>query len=135
MKYQKIKKYKYKLSETFTIQTSIKNNSFKHKFFTLKDSGILVINKGYLWDGVSGPTWDTKSTMIPGLVHDAFYQAIRLELLPLLFKEEVDTVFYELMIYHKVWKTRACYFYKAVKEFGHNSCVPGNIKIPKVIEV
>ena len=68
----------------------------------LSDSGILVINKGYLWDGVSGPTWDTKSTMIPGLVHDAFYQAIRLELLPLLFKEEVDTVFYETLIQKNV---------------------------------
>lgn len=135
MKYQDIKKYKYKLANTFIIQTPILNKGFKHKFFILKDNGLLVIIIGYLWDGVSGPTWDTKSTMIPGLVHDALYQAIRLELLPLSLKQLTDSFFYDLMIKHKVCKLRATYFYKTVHYFGKSSCIPSNIHIPDIIEV
>lgn len=135
MKYQKIKKYKYKLHSTFVIKTPLINFNFRHELFTLKTDGTLVINSGYLWDGVSGPTWDTESTMIPGLVHDALYQAIRLQLLPLHQKETIDAFFYDLMIKNNVWKVRASYFYKAVDSLGHNSCIPGDIKIPKVIEV
>jgi len=135
MKYQSIKKYKYKLAETFVIQTPFLEMGFTHELFVLKDNGSLVINIGYLWDGVSGPTWDTNSTMIPGLVHDAFYQAIRLMLIPVYMKEKIDEFFYVLMLRYKVWKTRAKYFYQAVKTLGHKSCVPGNIQIPEVIEV
>lgn len=135
MKYQNIKNYKYQLVQTFVIKTPIKNQGFKHELFVLKDDGTFVINGGYLWDGVSGPTWDTKSTMIPGLTHDAFYQAIRLEVLPLCFKREIDTFFHAQMLKHGVWKLRAGYFYIAVKELGHNSCIPGDIHIPRIIEV
>lgn len=135
MKYQDIRNYKYRLAETFIIKTNIKGRGFKHELFSLDDDGNLTIVKGYLWDGVSGPTWDTKSTMISGLVHDAFYQSIRLELIPIYIKHEIDALFYGLMIEHEVWKIRARYFYIAVDELGHNSCIPGDIRIPRVIEV
>jgi len=135
MKYQKITKYKYKTSAIETIQTNIKDQEFKHDFFILKENGLLVVNSGYLWDGLSGPTWDTKSTMRAGLFHDALYQAIRLKLIPFYVKPEVDLLFYNIMIEDKVWKPRAKLFYKAVEEFGHNSCIPSDIHIPEVIEV
>lgn len=135
MKYQSIKKYKYRLAETLVIQTPFIEIGFKHEFFVLKDNGSLVINLGYLWDGVSGPTWDTPSTMIPGLIHDAFYQAIRLKLIPVYLKGKIDEFFYVLMIKYKVLEVRAKYFYQAVKVLGHSNCVPGDIKIPEVIEV
>ena len=135
MKYQSIKGYKYRLAETLVVKTDIRNRGFKHPLFILKDDSTLVINVGYLWDGVSGPTWDTKSTMLPGLVHDALYQAIRLELLPLNFKDEIDELFYRLMIQEGVWALRAGYFYLAVYTFGAYSCVPGDVHIPDIIEV
>jgi len=135
MKYQKIKKYKYRLFETFAIQTPIKNKAFEHKFFKLDDDGLLTIYAGYLWDGVSGPTWDTLTTMIAGLIHDAFYQAIRLQLITLKIKDIADLFFHTTMLKEGAWSSRAWYFYKAVDKFGSSSCVPGDIKIPKVIEV
>lgn len=134
MKYQRITKYKYTLYETEKIQTDITGYEFTHKFFILDKSGLLTIFSHYKWDGVSGPTWDTKSTMIPGLGHDALYQAIRLNLLPLKLKPQIDLFFYNEMLKHKVWKPRAKYFYKAVDVLGHNSCIPGDIRIPEVLE-
>ena len=135
MKYQKIHKYKYRLETQLVIKTSIRSQRINHKLFSLTPDGIFTIHAGYLWDGVSGPTWDTLSTMRAGLVHDALYQAIRLELLLLYFKPLVDTLFYDIMIEDKVWPFRAKYFHFAVREFGHNSCIPGDIHIPEVLEV
>lgn len=135
MKYQDIKNYKYRLAKTFVVQTPIKNKGFKHELFVLKDNGSLIINFGYLWDGVSGPTWDTETTMIAGLIHDAFYQAIRLGLINLTVKDMVDLFFHTTMLKEGVWITRAWFFYQAVKKFGKSSCIPGDVKIPKVIKV
>lgn len=101
----------------------------------LKDNGTLVINAGYLWDGVSGPTWDTPTTMIAGLVHDALYQAIRLKLVDVECKEIIDVFFRTIMIENGVWQIRAWYFYLAVDKLGKNSCIPGDVHIPKIIEV
>lgn len=135
MKYQEIHKYKYRLYERFIIRTPIINKAYKHDLFELRADGILIINPGYLWDGVSGPTWDTLSTMIAGLVHDALYQAIRLKLLVLTFKDIIDVFFHTIMIRDGVWQARAWYFYEAVKKFGKGSCIPGDIHIPDVIVV
>lgn len=133
MEYQEIKKYKYTLSVIEVIDTGIRGYSFDHEFFNLTLDGLLTIYKHYKWDGVSGPTWDTKSTMIPGLGHDALYQAIRLKLLPVQMKDVIDLFFYSEMLRCKVWAPRAKYFYKAVAVFGHNSCIPGNTQIPEVL--
>lgn len=46
-------------------------------FIALTPEGLLTIKKGYAWDGASGPTFDTKSTIIASLVHDALYQLKR----------------------------------------------------------
>jgi hypothetical protein len=50
--------------------------------------GTLVISPGYAWDGASGPTYDSKSSMRASLVHDALYQLMRLGLLSQSFKTE-----------------------------------------------
>ena len=133
MKYQKIKNYKYKLAEPVIMETGIKNNGYSHYFFSLDQEGCLVIHTGYLWDGVSGPTIDTQNTMLAGLVHDALYQAIRLGRLHHDFKDDVDKLFYKLLITSGVSKIRAGYYYKAVQLFGHSSCKVGDVHIPEVL--
>jgi hypothetical protein len=45
----------------------------------LSADGVLTIKAGYRWDGASGPTFDTPSTMFASLVHDALYQLMREE--------------------------------------------------------
>jgi len=135
MKYQHIKQYKYKLNEAESAQTHINDIAFEHELFELHKSGELVIFKGYLWDGVSGPTWDTDNTMLGGLIHDALYQAIRLELIPSFYKEHIDLLFKDILLKQGMFKFRAWYYYTAVNYFGTNSCAPGDIRIPAIQEV
>jgi len=132
MKYQRIKQYKYKLNEAESAQTRINDIAFEHELFELHKSGELVIFKGYLWDGVSGPTWDSNNTMLGGLIHDALYQAIRLELIPSFYKEHIDLLFKDILLDQGMFKFRAWYYYKAVKYLGNNSCIPGDIRIPPI---
>ena len=97
MRYRKRRKWKY-LTEDLE-QFDVGSFSFPNVKFgplEIKD-GVLIIQPKYAWDGASGPTLDTKNTMTPSLVHDAFYQLIREEVLPRKYKENADRIFYRRM--------------------------------------
>ena len=68
------KGYKYQLTETYKIKVDIKplEHILTH-FIDLTPEGILIIRKGYAWDGCSGPTWDDETNMRAGLIHDSLY--------------------------------------------------------------
>ena len=67
--------YKYQLTRPYIIATGITPpRRIDHDFFTLREDGVLEIRAGYAWDGASGPTFDTRSSMRPSLVHDCFCQ-------------------------------------------------------------
>jgi len=50
----------------------------------------------YAWDGASGPTFDTASTMRASLVHDALCQLARLGAFPASAKPAIDDFFVDL---------------------------------------
>jgi len=123
--------------------TSYKYETMEDEFFHLLDleeapdfatdrycltNGSLIIYAGFMWDGTSGPTIDTKNTMIPGLVHDVLYRAIREGFLDPSFKPVADTIFRDLMLTTSkkgLWaRIRANYFYQGVKLFGFLSIKP-----------
>ena len=131
--YIELKQYKYELSNDLMIQTNLVGYKVSHAFFSLDTNGLLTVKKRYKWDGVSGPMYDSDNSMIGGCVHDAFYQMLRLELLPVSVKDEIDLEMRRLFKKCKMWGFRAGYAYHAVDSFGANSCIPGDIKIPKVI--
>ena len=67
--------YKYQLTRAYAVQTGIiPPVRIDYPFFTLHTSGLLEVLPGYAWDGASGPTFDSKSSMRPSLVHDCFCQ-------------------------------------------------------------
>jgi hypothetical protein len=67
--------YKYQLTRPYAVQTGIiPPCRIDYEFFTLYENGTLVVKSGYAWDGASGPTFDSKSSMRPSLVHDCFCQ-------------------------------------------------------------
>ena len=134
MKYSRITKYKYRLEEAEIFHTRILGRTIEHKYFLLSSDGRLVVREGYLWDGVSGPTYDSKNTMRPGLGHDAKYHMIRLMLIPLDMKPLADKEFKQDLLSAGVVKFRAAYYYQAVKLFGASSCVPGNTKTTIIME-
>lgn len=121
MKYKKITSYKYELYEDLTVAIpELSEYEFTHGYFELSQ-GLLLIRKGYAWDGVSGPTFDTKNTFVGGIVHDALYQSIREKFLPSTKKSTADKILRRLLREHGMSWFRSQYFYLGVKWFGKPS--------------
>jgi hypothetical protein len=109
--------YKYQLAESYSVQTPIKPSApVKHEFFTLTKTGKLWIKRGYAWDGASGPTFDTKSSMRPSLVHDVFCQIMQTGKLDYdLWQDKVNELFKQQCIEDGMWPPRAWIWYQAVE--------------------
>lgn len=73
--------YKYTLTRDYSVQTEIYGYTINTAFISLDVNGVLTIRAGYSWDGASGPTIDTKSTVRASLIHDALFQLMRLNLI------------------------------------------------------
>lgn len=114
--------YKYQLAETYEVNICIKPYELIiHDFIILESSGKLTINKGYAWDGPSGPTFDTKNFMRGSLVHDALYQLMRTGLLSEECRELADKELKRICQEDGMSSLRAWWVYKAVRDFGSSS--------------
>lgn len=122
--------YKYEVTETYYVKLHFKSKDYvKSEFydFCYNKSGWLVLKAGYRWDGASGPTIDTISTIRASAIHDAIYQMIREKKLSRDFKAAGDKELGIVMRedYHpKNWfqrwwsGVRASYYEQAVGMFG-----------------
>lgn len=110
--------YKYQLAEDYSLQTIITGYSIDTDFIRLTPYGLLIIKKGYAWDGASGPTWDTPSTFRGSLIHDALYQLMRLELIWQSNRIVADALLRDICIEDGMWKWRANYWYAGVRKFA-----------------
>ena len=107
--------YKYQLVEGVALQTEVASErEISHPMMVLHTSGLLLIQSGYAWDGPSGPTLDTKSTMQASLAHDALYQLMREGLLSPEHKPEADRTLEMLGVQDGMWKWRAHLWERAV---------------------
>jgi len=133
MKYRKIDRYKYQLMEDETLEIPVGWNALTAFIFLRRTT--LTIRKGYCWDGCSGPTIDTESTMRAGLIHDALYQLMRVGKLPQDYKPHADALFKQLLIEAGCWRLRAWYYFQAVKRFGRSSAARDAKGEPEIREV
>jgi hypothetical protein len=133
---------KYTLTENYIIELPYDVESYlsDHDYYTLKSNddkihinctSLLTIKKGYMWDGPSGPTVDTKSFMRGSLVHDALYQLMREKKISLDFKDKADRILQQYCKEDGMNSLRAWYVYRAVKKFGLSSATPKPIKVIK----
>lgn len=120
------KGYKYQVYEDETFVTGIHGKEIYTDFISLFANGALICRKGYAWDGASGPTWDSKSSMRASLLHDAGYQLMREGHLPLDYKVVFDGLFYLTLIHDGMSRVRAYVWYKGVLLFGKGSTMPEN---------
>jgi len=137
-------RYKYQLIKDVMVYVGIFGYDIKTEWFHLRSDGVLVVFKGYAWDGSSGPTWDSLNTMLPSLAHDVGYQILRegLMLSPAAFGNDIDRynvefeklrkrwdqVYYDKLIETKTWKIRAWWHYQGVRKFGRKSALPEFLK-------
>jgi len=111
--------YKYQLSKPYIIQTSIKpTDPIYTEYIGLGTDGVMIIKRGYAWDGASGPAIDTRSFMRGSLVHDALYQLIRTGYLPLICRQKADDMLKKICLEDGMSKLRAWYVYQAIRKFG-----------------
>lgn len=110
--------FKYSLWETYTSQTNILGYTVKHRLFELTPEGVITIFEDYPWDGPSGPTFDTPSSMRGSLEHDALYEMIRLGLLPLDCFHKANEELRNICKEDGMLSFRADYWFKGVEEFG-----------------
>jgi len=112
------KGYKYQLARTYSIQTDIYGYDIHTEFIDLTPEGLLTIKQGYAWDGASGPTRDTPSSMRGSLIHDGLYQLIREAHLPASLRERADQYLKEICLEDEMLPERAEVWFIMVREFA-----------------
>lgn len=127
MEYQKGFKYQLTKDMIVFIPALKKYGDLSCDFIHLKN-GYLTLIKGFAWDGASGPTFDTRSSMRGGGVHDAIYKLIRLELLPPEVKEIADDILEFVCVGDGMWEWRAGAWHTAVDRLADAAADPKNKK-------
>lgn len=99
-KYQLVEDYKEQLPifipETVSYGHIILNG--EESFWEPWQRRVLHIEKGYAWDGPSGPVMDVSWLMTPSLVHDALYELMRWERLDISWRAPADKLFVSMAI-------------------------------------
>lgn len=90
----------------------------------LDPDGWMRFRAGYAWDGASGPTYDSKSSMRASLYHDGGYQLTRLGLLDHALRATLDSVFRRICKDDGMWSPRAQIWYMAVRIFADPATDP-----------
>jgi hypothetical protein len=126
--YRKLRGYKYELLMNYFINVGIKGFDITTRYIDLSPSGLMRIKKDYAWDGASGPTIDTKSSMRGSLVHDAIYQLIRFGKLPLSCRKVADALLEKICLEDGMWRIRAFGWERAVRWFAGICCRPKSEK-------
>lgn len=112
------KGYKYVLEKDLVFNVPLLKG-FEHKsyFITLID-GVLTLKKGYAWNGASGPTRDTPSTMRGSAGHDALYQLISEGSIGIQQRGIIDDYFKQWILEDGMSRIRAWYFHYGVVKAG-----------------
>lgn len=135
MLYRNIERFKYQLASDEMYMTGITGYSFDLRFIRMEPNGRLTVREGYIWNGASGPTFDTKSSMRGSLFHDALYECMRREVLPLTIKDKADRILHDICTEDGMIPIRADAWYDAVSKFAWNSAAPGTETKDQIQEV
>lgn len=111
--------WKYQLAEDYHVATDIIGQAAEIPgYVQLDQGGVLHVRAGYCWDGASGPTIDTKSSMRASLVHDALYQLEREGRLSQTTRAAADELLERLCVEDGMWRWRARAWLWAVRRFA-----------------
>lgn len=123
--------FKYWLKEQFWIETPVRpDKDIITPFVRLYRNGLLTVEKGFAYDGASGPTYDSKSSMRASLVHDALYRLMQEGELARAWQPVADKLFYDICVADGMWQWRAKIWYWAVRRYGWKStCEPKKIEV------
>ncbi len=111
--------YKYQLAQAYRVATPIfPHADIVHPLFELTTKGQLTVHYAYAWDGPSGPTRDSKSSMRASLIHDVLYQCIQMGLLGIVWRSAIDDLFRRVLREDGMWRWRAWLWWRMVRRLG-----------------
>ena len=122
MRFQKKRKWKYRVYEDCRFKLHRRFPRVEHPFFEI-DGHNMLIKAGYTFDGPSGPLYDTKKLIFVSLPHDAGYQAIREQLLEECWKIDLDKELEDMYRERTSWGLQwfGSVIYWGVEKFGNPS--------------
>ena len=121
--------YKYQLHEEYRVKVSvIPTGDITTDYLDLDTKGMLVIKKGYAWDGPSGPSIDTPNFMRGSLVHDALYQLLRIKKLEPKWRKESDNELARICREDGMSRIRAWWVLRSVRLGGGPAASPESRK-------
>jgi hypothetical protein len=127
IRYYKVGWRMYQLAETYYQNIQIfPKVPFSDQFISLSKEGVFIIKKGYVWDGSSGPTLQTKSTMRGSLLHDALYECMRKERLAQVHRYQADVIIRDTCIEDGMFKWRAKGWFDALRLCAEPFAEPKN---------
>lgn len=108
--------YKYQLYRDVLFMTSLRpEQNIESKYFELGVDGLLWIKAGYCWDGASGLTFDTDTSIRGSLIHDVFYQMMREGLINRCWRKYADELLRDICKIDGMYWWRAGLWYKGVR--------------------
>lgn len=118
IRYYDISVYKNELAETLRVPTHLRGITVRTRYVLVDADGTLTILPGFPWDGASGPTWDTPSSVRGSCVHDAMYFLERKGLIDVSWRAEADRLIRAICIEDGMWEWRAEIWYKVLRTFA-----------------
>ena len=82
----------------------------------------LILQRGFEWDGASGPAIDTPNTVRASVVHDGLYRAIRVGILPPKARKIADKEMRKILKGDGMSFVRRWGWWIGVRVFGKSSC-------------
>ena len=123
---------KYVLAKPFWYKTPFIGYEHKHVFVEIRPDGWLHVKAGWAWDGASGPTIDTKSSMRASLAHDAIAFLMRRGVIPWQEWPNNDEMLMDICIKDHMWGWRARLWRAALKLVHGSYGKPENMRKAKV---
>ena len=111
-------RWRYRVEEDIVFHTGILGHSVQHEFFALDQSGVLLIKKGYAWNGANRPAINTKSFRRGSLVHDVLIQMVANRMIPTGCLPRIHQFLVEICLKDHMWPVRTYWVYWAVSRWG-----------------
>jgi len=111
-----------KAEAEFTLPPEFSPYSYDGKWLKLKDCK-LWFAEGFCWNGASGPTYDTKSSIQGSLIHDALYTLMVENVIPRTMQHACDKVLESRCVEDGMWAWRAKLWRIALSKFGKSATI------------
>ena len=128
--YRKLGWRVYQIESPFFIQTSFRPDKLiqtANGRLALTLNGVLCMMPGYVSDGSSGPTIQTKSSFRGAFAHDGGYRFMRRGRLPVTTRVAWDDLILKLCLEDGMWGWRGNGWYKSLRKFGGKNADPKNV--------